>query len=155
MKPKQRKRLGEILIEDGVITQETLEESLEWQRNNGGLIGQILIQLGYVTEEQIVAVLGRQLRIPYMPLANYGVNMDAVHLLDESVCRKNVLVVFDYDARHIFIALSDPLNSLAVEELRQRTKLKPQVFISSPTEIVNMLDLAFSQRHAGAQKKAG
>jgi len=150
-----RKRLGELLIEDGLISKENLEEALEHQRNQGGLIGQIFIRLGYLTEEQLVAALGRQLRIPYIPLASYAVNMESVNLVDQAFSKKNVLVIFDRDEHRAFVAVSDPLNSSVIEEIRQRTKLKPQVFISTSTEITNILDLAYSREAQQPHKKAG
>lgn len=144
MKEKSKKRLGEILIEDGALTREHLTEALNHQKKNGGLIGQILIALGYITEENLVAALGRQLRIPYLPLPNYSINMDAARRLNMDFCRKNMVIAFDEDDDNIYVAVADPLNDTALEELSRQTKLKSQVFISTPTEIMNMIDIAFN-----------
>ncbi|HTL48751.1 MAG TPA: hypothetical protein VL688_11895 [Verrucomicrobiae bacterium] len=148
--------MGELLIEDGLLTQENLEEALCYQKKEGGLIGQILIQLGYLSEEDLVSALCRQLGMPYLPLVNYAVNMEAVHLLTEEFCRHAVLVVIDYDETRVFVAVSDPLNATVIEDLRQRLKLKPQVFVSTASEILNMLDLAYSKQTPKVEKrKAG
>lgn len=150
-----RKRLGEILIEDGLLSQESLSEALCHQKKTGGLIGQILIQLGYVTEEELVGALGKQLRVPYMPLNQYAINAQAVQLLDEAFCRKNIILAFDCDDRHICLAIADPLHDVIVEEIRQMTKLKPQVFISTPTEIRALFDQLFEKERDTQHKKAG
>ena len=154
MKEKQRKRLGEFLIDDGLLTKENLKEALEHQKSNGGLIGQIFIQLGYVSEEDLTAALGRQLKIPYIPLGQYAVNMDAIKLVDEDFCRKHMLIVFDADETKVTLALSDPLNDRFLDELKEKTVLRPNIFISTPTEINELLDLAFAKQRS-TNKKAG
>lgn len=153
MKPESKKRLGELLIEDGILAPESLEEALCHQKKSGGMIGQILIQLGYLSEEELIGALGRQLRIPYVALGQYAVNMEAVGCLGEEFARKNMIVVFDLDDKNFFMATSDPLNTTPVEEARQRLKLRPQVFISTPTEILNLFDIAFSKETQ--RQKAG
>lgn len=157
MDEKPKKRLGEILIEDGLLSRENLEEALTHQKNQGGLIGQILIQLGHLTEEDLISVLARQLRMPYLPLNQYAVNVEGARVLEGEFCKKNMMLVFDTDDRRVFVATSDPLNQNALEEVRAKLKLKPQVFLSTPSEIMNMLDLIFSQQGAALanKKKAG
>ncbi len=147
-----KKRLGEILIEDGVLSKENLDEALNQQKKEGGLIGQLLIRLGYISEEDLIAAVGRQLRVPYIALANYSVNPDSCRLLTEEFCRKNQLMAIDHNDRQIVIATGDPLNETAVDDTEKKTGLKPQVFLSTPTEIMSMLDLVFTT--AAKHKKA-
>lgn len=151
-----KKRLGEILIEDGVLTQENLQEALEQQKKAGGLIGQILIRLGYISEEDLIAAVARQLKVPYLPLGNYSINSDTAKLFTEEFCRKNQIVAFDQNERSIFICLGDPMNEMAVAEVQRKTDLKPHVFISTPTEVLSMIDLIFGTASAKNNvKKAG
>lgn len=152
MKENTRKRLGEILIDDGLLTRENLQEALDHQRNQGGLIGQIFIQLGYVTEEALTAALGRQMKIPYLPLSQYAVNMEAARLADAEFCRKHRLIIFDCDDNKASVAVSDPLNDAYIEELKTRINLRPNVFISTPTEIMELLDLAFAKQKQEPKK---
>ena len=149
-----KKRLGEILIEDGVLTPQSLEEALTHQKKEGGLIGQILIRLGYVSEEQVIAAVGKQLKIPYVPLSCYSVNGDTALQLGEDFCRRHLVLPFDQDGKYIFIAMGDPLNELAVVEIQKKFNLKPQIFISTPTEILNRVELLFNAG-TGKEKKAG
>ncbi len=149
-----KKRLGEILIEDGVLTPQSLEEALNHQKKEGGLIGQILIRLGYVSEEQVIAAVGKQLKIPYLPLSCYSVNNDTALQVGEEFCRRHLVVPFDQDEKHVFIAMGDPLNELAVQEMQKKFNLKAQIFISTPSEILNRVDLIFNAS-AGKEEKAG
>ncbi|MBI3317165.1 MAG: hypothetical protein HYZ85_04090 [Candidatus Omnitrophica bacterium] len=145
MRERSKKRLGELLVEDGLITREMLQEALDHQKKEGGLIGQILIRLGHMSEEGLIAELGKQLQVPYIPVANYSVNMEIAATYDEQLCKKSMLLVLDQDEKRVFIATADPLNDTAVEELTKGISLKPQLFISTPTEILNMLDLVYSK----------
>lgn len=155
MGEKTKKRLGEILVEDGILSKEDLQSALEHQKTEGGMIGQVLVRLGLISEEMLIAALGKQLGIPYLPLMNYSINMDTVHLMDEKFVRTHMVIPFDQDDKRIYLALSDPLDGAAVTEIEEKLHLKPQVFLATPTEIMNMLDVAFSQSSKKELKKAG
>lgn len=147
-----KKRLGEILIEDGILSPENLEEALNQQKKEGGIIGQILIRLGYISEEDLVAAVAKQIKVPYLPLANYSINTDAAKLLTKEFCVRNQIVLFDQTDKNIFIAMGDPLNEGAVDEIQKKLNLNPQIFISTPTEVLSMLDILFAGSNL---KKAG
>lgn len=144
MVERQKKRIGEILIEEGILSKENVEEALAQQKQQGGLIGQILLRMGYLTEDQLVSVLCKQLDVPFMPLASYSVDLEAARRLDETFCRRYLLLAFDQDDRHIFLAVADPLHDSAIAEVEKKTGLKPQVFAAIPTDISRTLDLAFN-----------
>ncbi len=151
-----KKRIGEILIEDGCLTPEDLQKGLEYQKTqgNGMLIGQILIKMGFLTEESLVGAIGKQLEIPYLPLALYSINTEAAVSMSAEFCRKNLLIIFDQDEKHVFISTADPLNDTAIDEIKTKTKLKPQVFVSTPSEIYSMQEIIFAAANPD-MKKAG
>ena len=147
----KKKLLGEILIEDGALTPERLKEALDLQKKEGDeLIGQILIRLGYVNEAQVIAAVGKQLKIPYIPLSSYSVSHDSALRLGEDLCRRHLLLPFDQDDKNIFLAMSDPLNDLVLNEIQKKTNLKAQIFISTPSEIMSRMELIFNP---GAKKE--
>ena len=111
MTERVRKRIGEILIEEGLLSKENLEEALNHQKKEGGLIGQLLLRLGYISEPQLIAALGKQLSIPYLPLENYSLNTEALENFDEEFLRRNVMTVFDQDEKHVLDRKSTRLNS--------------------------------------------
>lgn len=149
-----KKRLGEILIDDGILSRENLDEALSQQKKEGGLIGQILIRLGYISEDDLVSAVAKQMKTPYLPLANYSINTDAAKLLPKEFCVRNQVVLFDQTEKNIFVAMGDPLNEAAVEEIQKKINLIPQIFISTPTEVLSMLDILFAGSNQGL-KKAG
>lgn len=135
MKKIVSKQLGQLLIENKLITQENLEEALAVQREKGGLIGQILVSLGYTTEETIAKTLTMQYGFPYLPLAGYEIDAETSRLIPEHVARQYGLIAVDRVGGVLTVAMANPLNQQAVEDIEMITHLKVQVFISTATDI--------------------
>ncbi len=139
MDPKVKRKIGETLIEDGLLSKAQLEEALACQKEKGGLIGSILIEKNFVSEESLISALGKQFRIPYLPLKNYSINPDMAEFLKADFCHKNHVVAFDFDSKKIYVAVADPMNHEALEKIRTLTGRIPQVFIARPSEILNAI----------------
>jgi hypothetical protein len=129
------KQLGELLCEKGVINEAQLEKALKIQKEKGGLIGQILVMLGYAKEEEIAQVLTVQYGYPYLPLQSYEIGDDAIKMIPENVCKQYNLIAIDKIGTLLTIAMSNPLNVQAVEDIEMLTGCKVQVFISTMTDI--------------------
>ena len=82
------KTIGQLLLEKGVIKQAHLDEALKIQKEKGGLLGQILAGLGYVTEEQIAQAITVQYGFPYLPLANYEIVPDVLNTIPLELCKQ-------------------------------------------------------------------
>ncbi len=140
MSLKIKKRIGDILIEDGLLSKAQLEEALVFQKEKGGLIGKILIEKKMVDEESLISALGKQFKIPYIPLKNYAINPDMAGLLTSAFCHENVVVAFDCDSKKVYVAVADPpLSEAAVEKIRTMTGRIPQVFLARISEILNAI----------------
>jgi len=133
------KQLGELLLEKGIINQNQLDKALKLQREKGGLIGQILVMLGFVTEEEIAQALTVQYGFPYLPLESYEVTPEVIQLIPENVATQYNLIAIDRIEDLITIAMSNPLNIQAVEDVELITKCKVQVFVSTMTDINNAI----------------
>lgn len=136
---KEHRKIGEILIEDGLLTHEQLQQTLAIQKEKGGLVGRILVDMKFVSEEDLISALGKQYKIPYMPLKNYAINPDMANILKSDFCHENFLVAFDCDAKRIYIAIADPGNLPVIENIKTMTGRNPQVFLSRVSEILNAL----------------
>lgn len=134
-----KKQLGELLIERGVITKEQLERSLLAQKEKGGLLGEILVSEGFTKEEDIAQVLTVQYGFPYLPLQNYEMNEEIVKIIPEDICKEHNLIAVDKIGETLTMAMSNPLNGKAIEEIENLTKCKVQVFVSTLTDIRNAL----------------
>ena len=135
MKKIIQKQLGELLLDNKIITKEQLEEGLRVQREKGGLIGQILVALKYTSEEAIAQAITAQYGFPYLPLTNYEIDSVAVKVIPEHVARQFELIAVDRVGNILTIVMSNPLNVQAVEDVEMITKLTAQVFVSTATDI--------------------
>jgi len=139
MDPKRKRKIGEILIEDGLLSKAQLEEALVLQKEKGELIGKILIEKKFVDEESLIGALGKQFKVPYIPLKNYAINPDMVGMLSADFCHENMMVAFDCDSKKVYVAVSDPMSDAAVEKIRMLTGRTPQVFLARISEILNAI----------------
>ena len=135
MKKIVQKLLGELLLENKLITKEQLEEGLRVQKEKGGLIGQILVTLKFTTEAAIAQALTAQYGFPYLPLTNYEVDPVVVKIIPEHVAKQYELIAVDRVGNILTLVMTNPLNVQAIEDVEMITKLTPQVFVSTATDI--------------------
>ena len=140
MKRIVQKPLGEILIDSKLITQDQLAEALKVQQEKGGLIGQVLVSLGYTGEEDVAKALMAQYGIPYMPLSSYEIDREVAKMIPENVARQYGVLAVDKVGNILTIVMSNPLNSQAIEDIEMMTKLKMQVFVSTVTDVTHALN---------------
>ena len=133
------KQLGELLLERGVINEEQLGKALKAQKERGGLIGQVLVMLGYAKEEEIAQALTVQYGFPYLPLECYDINVEAMKLIPLNVAEQYNLIAIDKMGDLLTIAMSNPLNIQAVEDIEMLSNCKVQVFVSTMTDINNAI----------------
>ena len=148
------KRIGEVLLERGTLTREQLEAALTQQQAQGGLLGQVLIQLGFVTEEQIALALTAQYGFPYLPLDNYEIDDGITTLVPEQVARQYCLIPIDRIGKALTVAMSDPSNTEAVEDLELLTGCTVQTFVSTPSTILRAIDRYYKAGAAGSNGAA-
>src|SRR3989338_6671175 len=129
------KQLGEILVESKQITQAQLDEALKLQIEKGGLLGQILVTLGFTTEDAIAQALTAQYGFPYLPLGGYEIDREVAKLIPENVAKQYQLIALDHVCGVLTIAMSNPLNHQAVEDIEMITHMKVQVFVSTATDV--------------------
>lgn len=134
------KRIGEVLLERGVITAKELEKAIAHQKEQGGLMGQVLIFLGFVTEEEIALALTAQYGFPYLPLDNYEIDGGLTVLIPEATARQYCLIPVDRIGNALTLAMADPSNLQAVEAVELMTKCVVQTFVSTPSDILKAID---------------
>ncbi|MBI4309275.1 MAG: hypothetical protein HY591_02980 [Candidatus Omnitrophica bacterium] len=133
------KQLGEILIERGLITRAKLDEALKFQKAKGLLLGEALIALKYATEEDIVQALTCQYGFPYLPLSNYDIAADVAAVVPINVCKQYCLVPIDKIGKSLTLAMANPLNVQALEDVELITGCVVQSFVSTATDIKNAI----------------
>ncbi len=136
-----KKKLGNLLSDVGIITEEQLHEALAEQKEHGGKLGQILMALGFITEDVLLTFLGKQCGVSYVNLSEYGkIEPSVIKSVPESVVRHQMLIPIDMDDETLTIAMSDPLNVFATDDLRLMTGRDIKVVIASEAEIKNAIE---------------
>lgn len=131
--PPKKRRLGEILIDAGVLTDPQLKTALGEQRKWGGKLGRTLIELGFVDEQTMVLALSRQLHVPAVDLDKATVSPDVLAMLDVDTAMKYGVIPIGGDKRQRFIhvATSEPGNMDMIQELSFKLGLRVQVSVAS------------------------
>ena len=138
-KPKTTKLLGEILVEKGIIQKEQLQKALDYQAEHGGLIGEVLVSLSFATEEAIAQCLAQQFGFAFLPLENYDVAKEVTALIPKNVVSHYCLMPLDKIENSLTVAMANPLNTEAVEDIEDLTTLEIQVFVATSTDIRNAI----------------
>jgi len=130
-----RRKIGELLIERGIITAEQLERALEEQRHKGGYISQHLVAMQFATELDIAICLSNQYNFAYLPLNHYAIPAEILTTIPFKWIRLYSLIPIDKIGNSLTVAMADPLNEGVIQMLRQITGCELKVFISTYGEI--------------------
>lgn len=130
-----RKRLGDILIENGLITKEQLDQAIKIQSQTGKRLGKVLSEMGLITENRLIEILEFQLGIPHVDLKRYYIDKNAVFMVPEEVARRNMLIPVKKDESNIYVAMSDPMDILAIDDVKLITKLNVIPMIATEEDI--------------------
>ncbi len=133
-------KLGELLLYSGKVTKEQLNNALEKQKKDGRKLGEILVEEGYITNNDIIEVLEFQLGIPHVDLDKYTINPDIVSTIPENIARRHELIAIDKKGDYLIVAMADPLNIFAIDDIKMFTKLEIQPVIASKEIILKNID---------------
>jgi len=122
-------------MERGLISKQQLDEALALQKDKGGLIGEILVDLGFAKEEDIAKTLTAQYGFPYLPLSNYEVDSQIINIIPGRVARQYLLIPIDKIGENLTIAMSNPLNTHAIEDVELLSNCNVLVFVSTSSDI--------------------
>src|ERR1051325_11146832 len=135
-----RKRLGEILIEAGVLDESRLRTALQEQQRWGGRLGRALLEMRMVSETDLVQALSRQLHIPIAPnLDTTTIPRATLDLVSLETCQEHAIMPFRRDGKFLDLALVDPTNLSILDAIRIRTKLNVRPFIIGPYQLEKAL----------------
>ncbi|CAM4266093.1 GspE/PulE family protein [Vibrio agarivorans] len=132
MKIKLRKRLGDLLVEEGIITEAQVQQALTAQKSTGRKLGAALIELGFLTEQQMLNFLSQQLNLPLIDLSRAQVDVDAVQLLPEVHARRLRALVIGQTDHSLRVAMSDPADLFAQEALLSQLPNHSIDFVIAP-----------------------
>lgn len=142
-----KKRLGDLLVEGGKITKEQLKAELERQRITGIKLGELLIKDKLVSKEDILEVLEFQLGIQRVHLDMIQLDKSVVRAIPESLALKYNLIAIGFEGNKIKVAMSDPLNVFAIDDVYIATGKRVIPYIASKTNIEKAIDKYYSSEY--------
>lgn len=143
------KKIGEILLNEGVITQEQLNEAINLQKKEGGKLGEILTKLGYVTEEQILIALSKQLLIPYISSASDRLKPASDQNLEDLIpydfAIKNYVLPLSRNLNSLTVVLNDPLDLMLIDNLKKLSGCEINPVVAAKSDILKAIENFYSK----------
>jgi MSHA biogenesis protein MshE len=140
---RKRVRLGDLLLEKKLISEQQLKEALEEQRASGRKLGRVLIDIGAVSEADLHSCLAAALNIPYVDLAHMALDPKAVTKLPESYARRHRALVLKEDARGYLVCMADPTDLFASDELARVLGKPTRLALAKETALLRTIDLVY------------
>jgi type IV pilus assembly protein PilB len=143
----QANRLGEILVKNNLISREQLGKALEEQKLNGNQVrlGSILIKQNLLTEEELTSFLSKQYGVPAVNLADYEIDNAVIKVVPSEVVQKYQLVPVNRAGATLIVAISDPSNLFAIEDIKFMTGYNIEMVVASDRDIKNAIDKYYDQ----------
>jgi MSHA biogenesis protein MshE len=145
MTVKRRIRLGELLVEQQIVSAEQLAQALAEQRRSGRKLGRVLSDLGFVSEGSLHEFLSKHLQVPFVDLKQVRIDREAVKLLSEPLARRYRALVLQRDDRGLLIGMADPSDLHAYDELQSKLKLPLRVALIGEADFLKALDTVYRQ----------
>ena len=150
---RQRVRIGDVLVQSGLITAEQLELALEEQKKKpkGTRIGQTIVEMGYASELDVTLELQKHLDVEFIDLRKIELDETAVHVLTEADCRKYNILPFAYkDVMTLSVAMADPQDFDTIDDISIITGLQIEPYIAMMSQIEELLDRTYGKQQADA-----
>ncbi len=145
---RKKLRLGDVLVNSGVITEEELKKGLERQKNSGRKLGETLVDEGFATEENIAKALSSQLHYDMIDLQNVSIEEDVLSLVPASVLKKYKAIPFEYSPDNmnvLRVAMSDPMDMTAMDDINIITNLQVEPVVATMRSVMLALDRYYGQ----------
>jgi type IV pilus assembly protein PilB len=145
---KLRKRISDILMDSGLITQQQLDQALILQKNKNKRLGKILVELGYVTELQIAEALAKQLTLPLVDCNQYQIADEVKALIAKEIAEKKIIMPLEIQGKTLLLAMADPLDWETMGEIGFMTGLNINPVIACETNLLGAIE-----KHYGTEEK--
>ena len=142
-RPPQRIRLGDLLIQEGLLTNEQLGLALDEQKRTGRKLGRIIVEGGHVTEEDIAKALARQLRADFVDLRTHDPKPELIRLLPEAQARRFRAIVLDQREDRVRVGFADPTDITAYDEILRQVKRDIDLVVVIESQLMAMLDRVY------------
>lgn len=143
MTESKKLRIGDLLVQAGAISEEQLSFALAEQKQSGQRLGRVVTDLGYVDEDELLSLLSKQLKIPFVDLKQFNFDIGLVRRLPETMARRFRAIVLRKEEESLLVGMVDPMDIFAVDELSRALKKTVQQAVVRETELLNSLDVIY------------
>ncbi len=143
LEPRKKIRIGDLLVQNGVISEPQLMTALAEQKKSGRQLGKTLVDLGYVDEEHFLSFLSQQMGLPLVKLRNYQFNNELARRLPETLARRFRAIILSETNGELLVGMADPMDLLAYDELVRVLKQPVQQAVVRESELLTTLDLIY------------
>ena len=133
-------RIGEMLVREQLITPQQLQEAVRHQKANGGKVGLILVKLGYVKEQDITTLLSRQYGVPSVKLSEFNIDEEVIGLIPQETARKYQVVPINRYGSTLSIAMTDPTNVFAMDDIKFMTGYSLESVVASEAAVIQAIE---------------
>jgi type II secretory ATPase GspE/PulE/Tfp pilus assembly ATPase PilB-like protein len=146
------KSLGEMLVEEKLITPAQLESALEQQRQQGGTLSDILLRQGIVKAEQLAVILSIKLNLPLIDLKRHVIQPRALRLIPEEMARKHTLIPLDIVNDSLMVVMADPEDIRTIEDVKAQAGMRVEVALGVPSDIERAININYRSSGAIAEQ---
>ncbi|MES2817719.1 MAG: GspE/PulE family protein [Pseudomonadota bacterium] len=136
-------RLGDLLIQAGLLSDAQLQQALQEQKRSGSKLGRTVVDLGFVDEVRLLTALSEQLKIPFIDLKHFKFDNALVQTLPEAVARRFRVIVLSREGGGLLVGMSDPLDLFALDEMERILKTRVQPAVVREAELLATLDTVY------------
>ena len=141
-------RLGDLLISAGLITEEQLQEGLQLQKGTGKRLGTVLLENGFITESELIEALQMQLGIEFIDLSKVNIPTELVQMVPKNIAKQYQVVPVRLNRDELYIAMSDPLNFYAIEEVRKAVRKKVVPMVAHAAQVERAIQVLYGNEGA-------
>ncbi len=138
-----KRRIGDILLESGKITEEQLQEALGYKDEHQVYLGKAITSMGFLTEKELVETLSGQLGIPYLDIRNYEIDREVLSLMDQDFAERYKIMPLFLIGDSLTVATADPLNVQMVDDLALETDMEINLVLAPESDITKTIDLFY------------
>jgi len=136
----KKKMLGEMLVAGGLIKEEQLKRALDEQKKRGGKLGELLVEMGFISEHTIATFLGRQLHIPFIEVDKQLVDAESVKMIPADLARRLMAIPLYKDKEALVVAMADPLNIFGLDDIQKVVSRELKQVVATRTDIQKAID---------------
>src|ERR671910_2097861 len=143
-------RIGELLLKEKRISPAQLQDALNYQKTSGGKLGFNLVKLGFVKDEEITALLSKQYGVPSINLTQFEIDPGVIKLIPAETANKYQIVPLSRSGATLTIAMTDPTNVFAMDDIKFMTGYNVEPVVASETAVVDAIGKYYGTKGAGA-----